>query len=103
MWTELLPDLRERLQIGCALLLKRLGSESFLVDFRRQNAYIATQGPTRETMSDFWRMVWEQRSAVIVMMTKCEERGKVRTIVWCRALLTPYDSGSQPFLAIGTL
>ena len=44
---------------------------------RRQNAYIATQGPTRETIPDFWRMVWEQRSSVIVMMTKCEERTKV--------------------------
>ncbi|XP_077973840.1 receptor-type tyrosine-protein phosphatase delta-like isoform X3 [Styela clava] len=46
--------------------------------YRRQNAYIATQGPTVDTAGDFWRMVWEQRSSSVVMMTKCEERGKVK-------------------------
>ncbi|XP_076814846.1 receptor-type tyrosine-protein phosphatase F-like isoform X2 [Clavelina lepadiformis] len=51
---------------------------NYISGYRRQNAYIATQGPTRETSHDFWRMVWEQRSSVIVMMTKCEERSKVK-------------------------
>jgi protein tyrosine phosphatase len=45
--------------------------------YRRPAAYIATQGPLPETFADFWRMVWEQRSAVIVMMTRLEERGRV--------------------------
>ena len=35
------------------------------------------QGPLPETFSDFWRMVWEQRSATVVMMTKLEERARV--------------------------
>ncbi|XP_028966965.1 tyrosine-protein phosphatase Lar [Galendromus occidentalis] len=46
--------------------------------YRRQNAYIATQGPLQETIGDFWRMVWEQQSATIVMMTKLEERTRVK-------------------------
>ncbi|XP_077981464.1 receptor-type tyrosine-protein phosphatase delta-like [Glandiceps talaboti] len=46
--------------------------------YRKQNAYIATQGPLPETISDFWRMVWEQRSTTIVMMTKLEERNRVK-------------------------
>ena len=46
--------------------------------YRKQNAYIATQGPLPETTGDFWRMVWEQRSASIVMMTKLEERTRVK-------------------------
>ena len=34
-------------------------------------------GPKVETISDFWEMVWEQKSSVIVMLTKVEEKGKV--------------------------
>ena len=45
--------------------------------YRKQNAYIATQGPLPETVGDFWRMAWEQRSSTIVMMTKLEERTRV--------------------------
>ncbi|XP_067118377.1 tyrosine-protein phosphatase Lar-like isoform X6 [Centruroides vittatus] len=46
--------------------------------YRKQNAYIATQGPLPETFGDFWRMVWEQHSATIVMMTKLEERTRIK-------------------------
>ncbi|XP_055931726.1 tyrosine-protein phosphatase Lar-like isoform X3 [Argiope bruennichi] len=46
--------------------------------YRKPKAYIATQGPLPETFCDFWRMVWEQRSATIVMMTKLEERTRIK-------------------------
>lgn len=42
--------------------------------YRKHNAYIATQGPLQNTCADFWRMVWEQESTTIVMMTRLEER-----------------------------
>uniref|UniRef100_A0A3B3Q821 protein-tyrosine-phosphatase n=1 Tax=Paramormyrops kingsleyae TaxID=1676925 RepID=A0A3B3Q821_9TELE len=29
--------------------------------------------PKNETVTDFWRMVWEQQSSIIVMVTRCEE------------------------------
>lgn len=51
---------------------------NYVDGYRRQNAYIATQGPLPETFGDFWRMVWEQRSATIVMMTRLEEKSRVR-------------------------
>lgn len=51
---------------------------NYIDGYRKQNAYIATQGPLPETLSDFWRMVWEQRANTIVMMTRLEEKSRVR-------------------------
>ncbi|XP_041942561.1 receptor-type tyrosine-protein phosphatase S-like isoform X17 [Alosa sapidissima] len=51
---------------------------NYVDGYRRQNAYIATQGPLPETFCDFWRMVWEQHTANIVMMTKLEEKSRVK-------------------------
>lgn len=52
---------------------------NYIDGYRKQNAYIATQGALPETFGDFWRMMWEQRGATVVMMTKLEERSRVRT------------------------
>ncbi|GAA6097554.1 receptor-type tyrosine-protein phosphatase S isoform X1 [Tachysurus ichikawai] len=51
---------------------------NYIDGYRKQNAYIATQGPLPETFGDFWRMVWEQRAASIVMMTKLEEKSRIK-------------------------
>ncbi|XP_033992392.1 receptor-type tyrosine-protein phosphatase delta-like isoform X16 [Trematomus bernacchii] len=51
---------------------------NYIDGYRKQNAYIATQGALPETFGEFWRMIWEQRSAIIVMMTKLEERSRVK-------------------------
>ncbi len=37
-------------------------------------SYIATQGPLANTTAQFWQMVLEQRSAVIVMLTRAHEK-----------------------------
>lgn len=52
---------------------------NYIDGYRRQNAYIATQGSLPETFGDFWRMVWEQHTANIIMMTKLEEKSRVRS------------------------
>ncbi|XP_035508671.1 protein tyrosine phosphatase receptor type Fa [Morone saxatilis] len=51
---------------------------NYIDGYKKQNAYIATQGPLPETLSDFWRMVWEQRTCTIVMMTRLEEKSRVK-------------------------
>jgi len=33
-----------------------------------------------DTFSDFWRMVWEQHTANIIMITKLEEKSRVRAL-----------------------
>ena len=35
------------------------------------------QGPVPNTVNDFWRMVWEQNVATIVMLTRLVEDAKV--------------------------
>nr|XP_019964264.1 PREDICTED: receptor-type tyrosine-protein phosphatase S-like isoform X4 [Paralichthys olivaceus] len=59
-----------------------LGSDyinaNYIDGYRKQNAYIATQGPLGETFGDFWRMVWEQRAASVVMMTRLEEKSRIK-------------------------
>lgn len=35
------------------------------------------QGPLQHTLAHFWQMVWEQRTAGIIMLNKCMERGMV--------------------------
>ncbi|XP_073704981.1 receptor-type tyrosine-protein phosphatase F isoform X7 [Garra rufa] len=53
-------------------------NSNYIDGYRKQNAYIATQGPLPETLTDFWRMVWEQRASTIVMMTRLEEKSRVK-------------------------
>ncbi|XP_041917815.1 receptor-type tyrosine-protein phosphatase S-like isoform X7 [Alosa sapidissima] len=51
---------------------------NYIDGYRKQNAYIATQGPLPESFGDFWRMVWEQRAASVVMMTRLEEKSRIK-------------------------
>lgn len=37
--------------------------------------FIASQGPLKGTVEDFWRMVLEQRCSAVVMLTRAVERG----------------------------
>ncbi|KAM6948833.1 receptor-type tyrosine-protein phosphatase S isoform 4-T4 [Aplochiton taeniatus] len=59
-----------------------LGSDyinaNYIDGYRKQSAYMATQGPLAETFGDFWRMVWEQRTASVVMMTRLEEKSRIK-------------------------
>ncbi|XP_038620196.1 tyrosine-protein phosphatase non-receptor type 5 [Tachyglossus aculeatus] len=47
-----------------------------------EKVYIATQGPIVNTVSDFWRMVWQERSPIIVMITNIEEMNEKCTEYW---------------------
>ncbi|XP_073487471.1 receptor-type tyrosine-protein phosphatase mu isoform X4 [Aquarana catesbeiana] len=51
---------------------------NFIDGYHRPNHYIATQGPMQETVYDFWRMVWHENTASIVMVTNLVEVGRVK-------------------------
>ncbi|XP_073788350.1 receptor-type tyrosine-protein phosphatase mu isoform X7 [Danio rerio] len=50
---------------------------NYIDGYHRPNHYIATQGPMQETVIDFWRMVWQENTATIVMVTNLVEVGRV--------------------------
>ncbi|NWR67919.1 PTPRV phosphatase, partial [Bucorvus abyssinicus] len=50
---------------------------NFLPGYTSQQEFIATQGPLKKTIDDFWRLVWEQNVCNIIMLTVCMENGRV--------------------------
>ncbi|XP_059731585.1 receptor-type tyrosine-protein phosphatase V isoform X4 [Bos taurus] len=50
---------------------------SFIPGYTHPQEFIATQGPLKKTLADFWRLVWEQQVHVIVMLTVGMENGRV--------------------------
>ena len=78
-----------------------------------QREYIVTQGPLRTTMDEFWCMVWQFNSSIIVMMSKLIENntekvfqvsakdGKVLVGNGTRYSTSFCFSYSWPFLLLG--
>ncbi|XP_076175858.1 putative receptor-type tyrosine-protein phosphatase mosPTP-1 isoform X6 [Ptiloglossa arizonensis] len=49
---------------------------NYIDGWQRTRAYIGTQGPLPPTFDGFWRMVWEQKVSIVVMITNLVERGR---------------------------
>nr|XP_022307738.1 uncharacterized protein LOC111113741 [Crassostrea virginica] len=75
---------------GCSKYI----NASFIEDTNGEFAYIATQGPTENSVNDFWRMVWQQNVSEIVMLTNLMEGEKIKCFqYWPDCLKTElYDS-----------
>ncbi|XP_029974082.1 tyrosine-protein phosphatase non-receptor type 7 [Salarias fasciatus] len=56
---------------------------NFIRGFRgAPRAYIATQGPMLHTVTDFWDMVWQEGSRIIVMVTRLKENNEKCEVYW---------------------
>ncbi|XP_062339547.1 receptor-type tyrosine-protein phosphatase O isoform X1 [Osmerus eperlanus] len=51
---------------------------NYIPGYKSPTEYIATQGPLPETRNDFWKMVLQQKSHIVVMLTQCNERRRVK-------------------------
>lgn len=84
------------------VVLKKLCNEpgsdyinaSYVHSYDQPNGYIACQGPVDETISDFWRMVWQENVRTIVMVTNVKEKGKVKCSQYWPELNKKYLSDS---------
>ncbi|XP_052244008.1 receptor-type tyrosine-protein phosphatase S-like [Dreissena polymorpha] len=51
---------------------------NYIPGYNSRGEYIATQGPLRTTFDDFWRMIWEQKVDIIVLLTNLAENGTLQ-------------------------
>ncbi|KAK6751655.1 hypothetical protein RB195_003210 [Necator americanus] len=49
---------------------------NYIDSCEKRNAYIATQAPLPSTFADFWEMIWQERSNIIVVITNMVEDGR---------------------------
>ncbi|KAG0045833.1 hypothetical protein BGZ83_008937 [Gryganskiella cystojenkinii] len=69
---------------------------SKLIPLLSKKSYIATQGPVPLTFQDFWKMAWEQRSRVVVMLTREKEMGRIK----CHQY---WPSAAEPVMEVGSM
>jgi protein tyrosine phosphatase len=50
----------------------------------RSDTYIACQGPTENTVAQFWEMIWEHKVKAIVMLTNTVEQGSCSVALFHR-------------------
>lgn len=51
---------------------------NIVMGYKERKKFICAQGPMEGTVFDFWRMAWEQRVEIIVMLTNTEEYNKTK-------------------------
>ncbi|XP_063680025.1 uncharacterized protein LOC134815420 [Bolinopsis microptera] len=55
---------------------------SYIHGYHKPRVFVATQAPLYETLDDFWRWCGRKKSTMVVNLTKVEENGKTKSIVY---------------------
>ncbi|XP_030649300.1 receptor-type tyrosine-protein phosphatase eta [Chanos chanos] len=51
---------------------------NYIPGYTSKKEFIAAQGPLPGTVNEFWRMIWEKNVHTVVMLTRCNEQGRVK-------------------------
>ncbi|KAJ8406506.1 hypothetical protein AAFF_G00300800 [Aldrovandia affinis] len=51
---------------------------NYMPGYSSRKEFIAAQGPLPSTVNEFWRMIWEKNVHSLVMLTRCNEQGRVK-------------------------
>ncbi|KAG5849218.1 hypothetical protein ANANG_G00107630 [Anguilla anguilla] len=51
---------------------------NYMPGYNSRKEFIAAQGPLPSTLNEFWRMIWEKNVHTVVMLTRCNEQGRVK-------------------------
>uniref|UniRef100_A0A8C6UEH3 protein-tyrosine-phosphatase n=1 Tax=Neogobius melanostomus TaxID=47308 RepID=A0A8C6UEH3_9GOBI len=77
-FVNVLPYDRSRVKLTSSTPHNDYINANYMPGYNSDKEFIATQGPLPSTVSDFWRMIWEQKVKGIVMVTNCTEGGRTK-------------------------
>jgi len=78
-YPSVLPYEHSRVKLNCKGSNSNYINANYVPGHNKQKEYIATQHPLQSTQQDFWRMVWQEKTKIIVMLTKTEQNEKVNS------------------------
>ncbi|XP_072022932.1 uncharacterized protein [Amphiura filiformis] len=65
----------------------------YIKGIKNKKHYIATQGPSDMTLGDFWRLIWQEEVAVVVMACNLIEEGKQKCSKYWPDINVPVSFG----------
>ena len=49
--------------------------------YKHQKAYIIAQNPLKSTVRNFWKVIYDRKCAVVVMLSRLKEKGEVQNFI----------------------